>query len=165
MDVVKQDVLPGMLIKIWFVADRIRVWNIKENKIEFLTTEEFNKLTVATNWDDAYIFKNEVISRNKKKKYWYEAASPTAQVWSGGQPVSVPQNTDSVNYVLHFYDLLCAELCGNNHFAMASRAFVMPEPMYRAWLDSKVENGTTVKTVQGEKFRKIWDKYFPHYNK
>ncbi|MGH7425345.1 MAG: cytochrome c oxidase subunit II, partial [Candidatus Methylomirabilales bacterium] len=44
---VKQDVLPGMMTRAWFRADKIGAWNLKTNKVEYLTPADFDARKVA----------------------------------------------------------------------------------------------------------------------
>jgi cytochrome c oxidase subunit 2 len=103
---VKQDMVPGLLGKVWTRWDLIPVWDLAKQQRALLTLEEYHAAAVATS---GYTFNSEP---NPVKAGWYQASSsekinylryhydldPSAKllVFKGGQPSKEP-----AQYVLH----------------------------------------------------------------
>ena len=133
---VKQDVVPGMMTKTWFVADHIPVWNLKDQDLELLKQEDFDKKSVAAfpthgNFKNPLIDKDgrpidkngrlidkdgEVIDENSPKKshhgrrkYFYEYdGEEDVPIWQDGSPRA--GKAKDAEYAQHWLDLACAEL-------------------------------------------------------
>lgn len=161
----KQDAVPGLLTRAWTNWDYIPVWDLATQKRVLLTEAEFNKAAVAMS---GYKFESKP---NPKRAGWYQisdaqkinyleysyARDPDSplKVLQGGKPVSVqPQ------YVMHYYEIACAQLCGTSHFAMRGTVRVLPEAQYDAWAASQAPD-----SFLAEKWNGIWDKYHPEFNR
>jgi cytochrome c oxidase subunit 2 len=161
----KQDLVPGLLGKVWTRWDLIPVWDLVKQERVLLTLDEYRAAAVAT---AGYTFQSEP---NPVKAGWYQASSserlnylryhydrdPSAKlvVEKGGKP-----STEAPQYVLHYYEIACAQLCGSLHFGMRGTMRVLPPEDYAAWLKAQpADSGLS------DKWASVWDRYHPEYNK
>jgi cytochrome c oxidase subunit 2 len=161
----KQDLLPGLLGRVWSEWDVIPVWDLKTQKRVLLTADEYAAAPVALS---GYKFSSEP---NPVKAGWYQASEsakinylryhydrdPDAKllVVRGGRPVN-----EAPLYVQHYFEIACAQLCGNLHFGMRGTLRVLPEPEYEAWLKAQAHDD-----FLASKWSDVWDKYHPEYNR
>jgi len=165
-----------MLGKIWFVAGEIPVWRLRtkgealppeRQEMVWMTPEEFRRNKVASNFESpgAFTFRNdqedpERLKRDKTGmlRFWYEVdRSKTVEIWKDG--AAYPARADEAEYVIHQADLACAELCGPQHWTMASSIKILPPEIYDSWIPR--QGRTDVNT----QFETVWDKSYPHYNR
>ena len=172
---VKQDLVPGMMTKVWFSIKKHAVYDIgdpEKQSLKFVTTQEFAEMKTA--WG-GYTFVEEKIDqqgrvldeeRDKKelwkgyKKYYYrlnDDAGDSVEAIQNSKIAEIPPT--QVTHVMHYYDIACAELCGLGHYNMKAQLHVVTQEMYDQWLSRQK------RTTAAEKFENIWDEYFPHYNK
>lgn len=162
---VKQDVLPGMQTRTWFVLDKIPCWNLKKQELALLSEADFNKARVAVK---GYSFKSpkRQIEVDGKKvddptgvhAYSYELnpSATTVEVRQNGKTEKLPPAEAHADYVLHWLDIACAELCGFNHYTMRGLLKILPQDMFDQELAS--QSGTV-----DDKW-KIWDENYPKFN-
>ena len=162
---VKQDTLPGLLGRVWSEWDVIPVWNLATQKRELLTLDEYEAAPVAVS---GYKFASEP---NPVKAGWYQASDsarinylrynydrdPDAKlvVLRGGKPVD-----EKPAYVQHYFEIACAQLCGNLHFGMRGTLRVLPPDEYEAWLKAQPQDAFLQAKWSG-----AWDQLHPEYNK
>lgn len=162
---VKQDVVPGLLGRVWAEWDVMPVWDLQTQKRVLLTPEEYAAAPVAIS---GYKFASEP---NPVKEGWYQASDsarinylryhydrdPDAKllVIKNGKPTD-----EAARYVQHYYEIACSQLCGNLHFAMRGTLRVLPQDQYEAWLKAQPHDD-----FLASKWTDIWDKYHPEYNK
>jgi heme/copper-type cytochrome/quinol oxidase subunit 2 len=161
----KQDAVPGLLTRAWTNWDHIPVWDLATQKRVLLTEEEFNAAAVATS---GYKFSSKFA---EKKAGWFQASSsdkinylqysyardneaPLVVVQGGKEVKAEPQ------YVLHYFEIGCAQLCGTSHFAMRGTMRVLPPALYEAWYKKQGAEG-----FLAEKWNGIWDKNHPEFNR
>lgn len=175
---VKQDVVPGMMTKAWFVASHIPVWDFKKQQaadeektgqrsfLVWLTPEEFAKKKVASNWEMAFAWQGLFASEHDRKisyrtyRYVPKENATKVRIWQNGS--SSEGSIGDVEYILHGSDLTCAELCGQGHFEMTGTLSILPPDLYRTWLEEQSRGPRN--TCHGT-FQKIWDRNFSHYNR
>lgn len=171
---VKQDVVPGMMTKVWFSIKKHAVYDIgdlEKQKIKFVTPQEFAGMKVA--WG-GYTFGEVKIDQHGKvldeerdktelwkgyKRYFYtlnENAAETEPTILNGQISALPPA--QANHLMHYFDIACAELCGLGHYKMKAQLHVVTQEMYDKWLSVQKPS------MAAEKFKNIWDEYFPQYN-
>jgi cytochrome c oxidase subunit 2 len=162
---VKQDVVPGLLGKVWTRWDLIPVWDLAKQERALLTLDEYHAAAVATS---GYTFNNEP---NPVKAGWYQASasdkinylryhydrddSAKLVVEKNGKPT-----TEAPQYVLHYYEIGCAQLCGTLHFGMRGTVRVLPPEDFDGWLKAQAPDSSL-----SDKWASTWDKYHPEYNK
>jgi cytochrome c oxidase subunit 2 len=172
---VKQDVVPGMMTKVWFSIKKHAVYDvgdIEKQEIKFVTPQELAEMKVA--WG-GYTFGEVKIDEHGKvldaerdktelwkgyKRYFYRLNDNAAEkepAILNGQVSELPPAQAS--HVMHYFDIACAELCGLGHYKMKAQLHVVTQGMYDEWLASQK------RSMAAEKFENIWDEYFPHYNK
>ncbi len=179
---VKQDVLPGMMTKVWYEIDRIPVWKVtgvekrqlksaRSGKIEptevllgemaLLTEAEFNAKKVAlpeawnersAGWDSRLRWESRDLDESKRKEYYYVVTSPKAVFRHAGKYEE--GDASSAEYVYHHYEIACAELCGLGHTGMRGVLYVEPADMYEKWRAEKEKYG---ESTEASKFRDLWD--------
>ncbi len=178
---VKQDVLPGMMTKVWFEIDRIPVWKVTGvekrqlkvaggrvaptdvmlGEMAMLTEAEFNAKKIALpeawnerrgDWDSRLRWESREIDDTKRREYYYVVSSPKVVYRQNGKLEE--GDASSAEYVFHHYEIACAELCGLGHTGMRSVLFVEPADMYEAWRTEKAKGGAT---TEADKFRGLWD--------
>ncbi len=160
----KQDAVPGLLTSAWTVWDVIPVWDLKSQKRVLMTPEEYAKVDVAVS---GYELKSKPATQKRwfqasdsarinYLEYWYERKTDEPlEVLHGGQPVkAAPQ------YVRHYFEVACAQLCGTSHFAMRGIVRVVPEGEYQAWLAKQTRDDYLAGTWNG-----LWDKFHPEFNR
>ncbi|HTB23354.1 MAG TPA: cytochrome c oxidase subunit II [bacterium] len=161
---VKQDVVPGLLGRVWTKWNVIPVWDLASQKRVLLTLAEYEAAPVAVS---GYKLNSEP---NPVKK-WYQFSDsarinylryhydrdPEAKllVLQNGKPVKVPPQ-----YVLHYFEIACSQLCGNLHFAMRGTVRVLPPDQYEAWLKAQQPDD-----YLQSKWTGIWDKFHPEYDR
>jgi len=161
----KQDAVPGLITRAWTAYDRIPVWDLATQKRALLTEEEFNAAAVATS---GYKFDSKFAT---KKAGWYQASSSDkinyreySYARDPQAPLVVVQGGKEVKaepkYVLHYYEIGCAQLCGTSHFAMRGTLRVLPAAMFNAWAAKQ-----GAESFLAEKWYGIWDKHHPDFNK
>jgi cytochrome c oxidase subunit 2 len=175
---VKQDVLPGMMTRTWFIVDRIPCWNLKTQQLEYLTQADFEKAVVSLYRDKDWKFLREPIgaktadgkSPSGQYTFKYEpykgrdGKKEKIKVWKGRQLVDAPWS--EVQYVHHYVEIACAELCGLGHTTMRAFLTVHTPDTFQMWVEAQVES---IKEDEGQsedelKVWKIWDMYYPHFN-
>ena len=62
-------------------------------------------------------------------------------------------------YVQHYYEIGCAQLCGTSHFAMRGTMKALPGPQFDAWLAAQQSD-----SFLAEKWM-LWDKNHPEFNR
>lgn len=178
---VKQDVVPGMVTKVWFEIDRIPVWKVTEvkerqlkgagGKVEpaqvllgepvYLTEAEFNAKRVALpyawnekamSWSSRLRWDSRFLDDTRRKEYYYVVASPKALYRHDGRYEE--GDASSAEYVFHHYEIACAELCGLGHTGMRSELYVETADMYEKWRVEKEQYG---ESTEASKFRDLWD--------
>jgi heme/copper-type cytochrome/quinol oxidase subunit 2 len=161
---VKQDTVPGLLGRVWTQWDVIPVWDLKTQKRVLLTLDQYEAADVAVS---GYKFNSEP----NPNKTWYQASEsskinylsyhydrdPDAKlvVLKGGKPVD-----EAPQYVQHYFEIACAQLCGNLHFGMRGTVRVLPPDEYEAWLKAQTKDDFLLSKWNG-----IWDQFHPEYNK
>jgi heme/copper-type cytochrome/quinol oxidase subunit 2 len=161
---VKQDLVPGLLGKVWTRWDLIPVWDLATQQRVLLTLDQYRAAAVATS---GYTLQSEP----NPVKRWFQASDSAKinylhyhyerdndaklVVEKGGKPCK-----DAPQYVLHYYEIGCAQLCGNLHFAMRGTMKVLPPEDYEAWLKAQQPDSSLA-----DKWNGIWDKYHPEFNK
>ena len=162
---VKQDTVPGLLGKVWTRWDLIPVWDLAKQERALLTLDEYHAAAVAT---AGYTFNSEP---NPVKAGWYQASSSDKinylryhydrddsaklVVEKGGKP-----STEAPQYVLHYYEIACAQLCGTLHFGMRGTLRVLPPEDFDGWLKAQAPDSNLA-----DKWANVWDKFHPEYNK
>ncbi len=160
---IKMDAVPGMLNRIWFEIDKLPVWNLKTQQMEFLTLDQFNNTKVAL---DGYNISAQKVGIAGKKIYSYSMVSPAPKnisvMYQGKVQSLTPEKTqEEVQYVQHPIELACAQLCGLGHYRMIGYVTVETPETYDRWYKQAVKD----KLRSGsDKWTNIWDKYFPQYN-
>lgn len=137
---VKQDAVPGMLVKVWFQPDRFFLWDLKtqtrvwvDGEREF--DEKFRSKKVAvTNFINSW--------DRKEKQYVYKpvSAMPDTTIVQDGK-ILFKQKAEDAEYALGLFDVVCAELCGAQHFTMDTKLQVGTPLMYKAWMAGKHGTG------------------------
>lgn len=179
---VKQDILPGFMTKVWFIADHVAVWDLKQKKAVFIKPEALAGKNVVVDPDLKYfIFEDKKVSVIGMREYNYLLKPNVKEVpilrdgkvfgmWiadeeefdvkvQGGRP---PAEADHVLYAI---DLACAELCGLTHYKMKARVYIDTQASWDSWMDreqKKLElfgRGDEVKRWQR------WDTRHPEWNK
>ncbi|MBI5367907.1 MAG: hypothetical protein HZA54_12780 [Planctomycetes bacterium] len=158
---VKQDVVPGMLTKVWFVANRIPVWDLKKQQMVFITDAEFKakRIGFGSTWRWTSAVAEGDTTNQRKLSYEKNPKKPTGTVLAGGK-VEKEQAFESVDYVLHRCEVACAELCGLGHTKMRAMLNILPADRYAAWIEEASEEAA----AGAEKWTTIWDKFHPDYN-
>jgi cytochrome c oxidase subunit 2 len=171
---VKQDVVPGMLTRVWFQADRIPCWDLQANEVVYLSPEEFDRQPVAVtpDWGDDYLEDeflfgwNSDIPRNGMKTYKYDRPS-SGQAWIHERGEVKRRPVRDAKLVLHFVEVACAELCGINHWQMRGTLVVEPEHLFQRWLAKKGKD--TEEYGQSSEHERLWtntwDAFHPEYNR
>ncbi len=160
---IKQDAMPGMLTHIWFEMDKIPVWNLKTQQIEYFTLDEFNQKTVAL---DGFNISAQKVGIAGKKIYSYALPTPAPQkisvIHQGKvEMVSGEKAQAEIEYVQHPVEIACAQLCGLGHYRMIGYVMVDTPETYDRWYKQAVKD----KLRSGsDKWTNIWDKFFPQYN-
>jgi heme/copper-type cytochrome/quinol oxidase subunit 2 len=155
---IKQDAVPGMLNHAWFEIDKIPVWDLKDQKMVFFTTDEIQSKKVAL---DGFAFKAEVMGITGKKKYHYEPFADKKQVPVLYQGKVEDRPLAEVEYVQHPIEIACAQLCGLGHYRMIGYVTVETPETFDRWMKQAVKD----KLRSGEsKWTDIWDKYLSQYN-
>ncbi|MCI0588060.1 MAG: cytochrome c oxidase subunit II [Planctomycetes bacterium] len=161
---VKQDVLPGMMTRAWFRADKIAVWNLKTHKIEYLTLADFDARKVAfpASTDRAGFVGPRYGVRNAATGVFIPNDQPGGKRKNGARDIDYEPPRDKeggtavgkkipiahrgkiedrpweeAEYVHHPLDLACAELCGLQHYRMRGMVWVEPEYLFRNWLEER----------------------------
>jgi heme/copper-type cytochrome/quinol oxidase subunit 2 len=153
---VKMDSVPGMLTRTWFTIDKIPVWNLKSQEVEFLTETELSGKKVALGGIKRVDGEPDV--HGVRTLRFQPDASKKAQVLFQGK-VSEMAQTDA-EYQMHYVEIACAELCGLGHTKMRTTLTIEPEDQYKAWL---TEQGK-FQDVSIEKWNGIWDVQHPEFN-
>lgn len=160
----KQDCVPGLLTRSWTQWDFIPVWDLEKQERVLLSAAEYAAAPVAVS---GYKFNAEPA----KKKTWFQA-SDSAKInyleyhyaRDPEQPLKVVQggkaSDKAPRYVLHYFEIGCAQLCGTSHFAMRGTVRVLPPADYQAWLAAQGPD-----SFLAEKWAGAWDKYHPEFNK
>jgi cytochrome c oxidase subunit 2 len=160
----KQDAVPGLLTSAWTQWNVIPVWNLKTQQRELLSADEYSKIDVAVS---GY----ELKSRPNPVKRWFQA-SDSARInylqyyydRKDGEPVVVQHGGQVVKaepqYVLHYFEVGCAQLCGTSHFAMRGIVRIVPDNEYKAWLAKQAPDSYLAGTWNG-----LWDKFHPEFNR
>ncbi len=178
---VKQDVLPGMVTKVWFEIDRIPVWKVtgiekRQLKVAggqiaptevllgepaYLTEAEFNSKKIAlplawnesqASWSSRLRWDSRFLDDTRRREYYYVVSSPKALYRQDGKYAE--GDASSAEYVYHHYEIACAELCGLGHTGMRSELYVEPADMYEKWRTEKDKYG---ESTEASKFRDLWD--------
>ncbi len=161
---VKEDVVPGLLNRIWTKWEVIPVWDLATQKRVLLSEKDFENAPVAFS---GYAFK----SKPHPGKKWYQFSDsarigynayyyerdPSAKlmVMEHDHPVDV-----APRYVLHYFEIACAQLCGPLHFAMRGTVRVLPEPEYEAWLKAQPKDD-----YLASKWAQVWDGVHPDFDR
>jgi heme/copper-type cytochrome/quinol oxidase subunit 2 len=161
---VKQDVVPGLLGRVWTKWNVIPVWDLATQQRVLLSQADFEAAPVAVS---GYKFNSEPnpvkrwfqfsdSARINYLRYHYDR-DPSAKlvVLENGKPVHA-----APRYVLHYFEIACSQLCGNLHFAMRGTVRVLPEDQFEAWMKTQPHDDDLESKWTG-----IWDKYHPDYNK
>ena len=160
----KQDLVPGLLGKVWTRWDLIPVWDLATQKRVLLTLDQYRAAAVATSGYDFNSEPNPVkegwyqFSDSAKinyLRYHYDRNSDPLAVEKGGKPTH-----EAPQYVLHYYEIACAQLCGNLHFGMRGTMRVLPPEDYARWLKAQPADSDL-----SDKWASTWDKYHPEFNK
>ncbi|HET6202435.1 MAG TPA: cytochrome c oxidase subunit II [Planctomycetota bacterium] len=182
---VKQDVLPGMLTRVWFAANRIGAWNLKTHRLELLTPEEFERAKVGLPTTFArgpgftlrYGVRDPATGRftpqddpsgagkRKTGRRDLDYEPPRAEkvpIARGGKVEELPWQ--EAGYVLHPLEIACAELCGNNHFTMRGMLWVEPEWLFLRWLEGKAADQRENGDETLELWMNVWDAQHRAYN-
>lgn len=178
---VKQDIVPGMLTRIWFEIDRIPVWRVTGHakrqlkdasgkivptdvalgELVPMTMSEFDKVRVAmpTVWDDKAAswqpklrWDYRVINDNGQREYYYVVGAAKTQYRVNGK--FEEGDPKDAQYVFHHYEIACAELCGLGHTGMRGELYVEPADMYESWVAQKSAYG---ESTEASKFKDLWD--------
>lgn len=163
---VKQDVVPGMLTRAWFETDLLPVWDVRaqggeeqgipwEKGFRLLTPEEFDEHRVGVS---GFRFKSETAEKNGVKLYHYKPRkkSKKAEILFHGERMK--GTTDDAEYVLHYVDVACAELCGLGHYRMRAKMVIEPPAVFEQWL------AETKPGPEFLKFQDLWDRDHAVYN-
>jgi cytochrome c oxidase subunit 2 len=160
----KQDTVPGLLTQAWTKWEVLPVWDLKTQKRVLLSPEEYAKADIAV---AGYEFK----SQPATKKRWFQA-SDSAKInyleysyqLKQGEAVKVMRDGKEVKatpqYVAHYFEIGCAQLCGTSHYGMRGVAHVVSEAAFEAWLASQSRDAYLAGTWNG-----IWDKFHPEFNR
>jgi cytochrome c oxidase subunit 2 len=181
---VKQDVLPGMLTRTWFKVDRIPCWDLKTQQLVFLTQQEFESHTVAIASDD-WTFERKPKGATLDASGKWVGGKDTGEVDLTYKPYvskktgkqkekfKVVKGTvitevplDQVEYIHHYAEIACAELCGMGHTTMRAFMKVHTPTTLKAWVDAEVadmrdQDGPS--EAEANKW-KIFDKFYSHFN-
>jgi cytochrome c oxidase subunit 2 len=161
---VKQDVVPGLLGRIWTKWNVIPVWDLATQQRVLLSLADYEAAPVAVS---GYKFNSEPnpvkrwyqLSDSKRINYlrYHYDRDPDSPlvVLKGGKPVN-----EAPRYVRHYFELACSQLCGNLHFAMRGTVRVLPPDEYAAWLKAQPHDD-----YLQSKWTDIWDKYHPEYDR
>ncbi|MGH7441314.1 MAG: cytochrome c oxidase subunit II [bacterium] len=160
---VKQDVVPGLLDRVWTKWQVIPVWDLATQQRVLLSDKDYEDAPVAVS---GYVFKSK-----PHAKLWYQLSSsarlnffsyyyerdPSAKlvVLEHDKPVNVPPR-----YVLHYFEIACSQLCGPLHYAMRGTVRVLPEAQYEAWLKAQPKDD-----YLASKWTGIWDRYHPDFDR
>ncbi len=180
---VKQDVLPGMMTRAWFRADKIAVWNLRTHKVEYLTPSEFDarkvgfppagerpgfglRYGVRDPATGAFTPADQPGGKRRNGHRDIDYAPPKVErvaIAHQGKFEDLPwQEADCVHHAL---DLACAELCGANHYKMRGMVWVEPEFVFKRWVEERAkfleEYG---EFAESPKWAKIWDGVHAEYN-
>ncbi len=183
---VKQDVVPGMLTRIWFEIDRVPVWKVTRHEkrqlkdpvtgkvvptdvllgeLVPLTEGEFNKVRVAMpsvwaldpdgksgSWQPRLRWEHSTPDdTGQRENYYAIGAQKTLYRVNGKFAEGDPKDAQ---YVFHYYEIACAELCGLGHTGMRGQLYVEPADMYASWMAEKAIYGPT---TEASKFVDLWD--------
>jgi cytochrome c oxidase subunit 2 len=168
---VKQDAMPGIMTKVWFEVSRYPVWNLQTQELEHWTEEDFNGQLVGIPWNRYMGTGTEefVYSRSEPDKYnvtipsWNKKEGVTeVTVLQDGKLTKVP--ADDVNYVLHFIEIACAELCGMGHYGMDADLFILPPVLYEKWLNDMNPDNSGEGFAKWKDWYDKWDVVRPQYN-
>lgn len=136
---VKQDVIPGRFTRTGFTLDRIPCWDLRTQQLVLLSETEFDVARVATN---GYVFRSSVRQIRLGKgsgddptgvhAYAYELSPAVAavEIWQHGRREDLPPAAARADYVLHWIEIACAELCGFGHGGMRGLVRVLPEALF-----------------------------------
>ena len=159
----KQDSVPGLLTKAWTNWDVMPVWDLKAQKRVLLTPEDYAKADIAVS---GYELKH----RPAPKKAWQASASEKISYYEyyyerkADEPVKVLHDGKEVKaepqYVQHYFEVGCAQLCGTSHFAMRGTVHVVSPAEFEAWKAAQTHDDYLSGTWNG-----IWDKYHPEFNR
>jgi len=161
---VKQDVVPGLLGRVWTKWNVIPVWDLATQKRVLLTLDEYEAAPVAVSGYKLNSEPNPVktwyqfsdSARINYLRYHYDL-DPDGKVvvMQGGKVVQT-----APRYVRHYFEIACSQLCGNLHFAMRGTVRVLPPEDYAAWLKAQPHDD-----FLESKWNGVWDKYHPEYDK
>ncbi|MBI3269845.1 MAG: cytochrome c oxidase subunit II [Planctomycetes bacterium] len=168
---VKQDIVPGMLTRVWFTADRIPLWDLKKQEMVFVTAADFDTKRVGNAKDFAW--KEEVLGTSGRKKLSYEAKERKAGPAKGQKvcelyfqgEVQKDVPCEQAEYVLHRVEIACAELCGLGHTTMRAMLQILPKKRYDEVMAKAERLAEEEAPPAGTaKWGKIWDKFHADYN-
>jgi len=170
---VKQDVVPGMMTRVWFQADRIPCWDLREGKVVYLGPQEFDQRRVAVHpeWGDDYLNDEfsfgweDEIPVTGVKTYRYKPPL-TEQAWIHHEGKVERRPASEAEMVLHHVEIACAELCGLNHWQMRGMLVIEPEPLYRRWLETKAKEIAEFGPLADlDRWKNNWDAFHAEYNR
>ncbi len=184
---VKQDVLPGMVGRIWFKVDRIPCWDLKEQKPAFLTAQEFEATTVGLDPVADWVWERKPVGATEKddKGQWKPVTMTGVREFKylplilkkTGKPKEkitildknkVREGTyEECKYVHHYAEIACAELCGMGHTTMRAEMRVHNSATMEWWIKKELAE---IEEQEGrspdeEKKWVLWDKFYADYNK
>lgn len=85
-------------------------------------------------------------------KVWFDANKTTAEMRETRPKMTMEDPKRNMREVTWDYPIVCAELCGIQHYQMFGKVTVLPKPEYDKWLANK----RAAKDDEAEYFAKYW---------
>jgi cytochrome c oxidase subunit II len=153
----KQDVVPGMLNRMWYEIDKVVCWDLKAQKEVYFTVDELKSKKMAL---EGFNLATQKIGIAGKRVYTYAPAGDKKKVAVLFEGKISDRPIEEVEYVQHPLEIACAQLCGLGHYKMVGYAVIDTPETYDRWMKQAVKE----KLRSGEDKWAIWDKHFPQYN-
>ncbi len=139
---VKQDVVPGMYVRVWFQPDRFQVFELATGAMQWVTSEDdFNQKFGSTRVGFGMSYVPAYDEKSREVRVGLAKGATTVDIQHQGK-ILLNQPASSATHAIGVFEMACAELCGNGHYKMESSLRVGTSLMYRAWLGRQTEFGT-----------------------
>lgn len=91
----------------------------------------------------------------------------TARVWMWAEGKFEKRPIAEATHVIHYVEVMCAELCGIGHTRMRAVARFLPPERHREWLDRMRESLAEEEEIPdlSVRWKEIWDTHRDHFNK
>lgn len=149
----KQDAVPGMIIPVWFQADMTSAEYAKEHKIreKLLDNldERVDEFALDKEQRDTLVellYSANPYTKEGRKAYKVNKAAVEAKLGSElmesltGKAATLGNRKAGLDQAFKWtYPIVCAELCGYQHYYMKGSLLVLPEAEFAEWMKEKTK--------------------------